>query len=140
MWKGIEKGSERDKLDIDIVNNLKAYRGVSPLKKAAMNILVKMADYKQIENLREVFIAIDKEGIGNIKPHELKDAMREANIHFDEKEVDQIMAEIDYNREGWINYTEFLAAAVSVKKILTEEKLQAIFKTFDTDNSGRITV
>jgi len=26
------------------VNNLKAYRGVSPLKKAAMNILVKMAD------------------------------------------------------------------------------------------------
>ncbi len=88
MWKGIETGSERDKLDAEIVNNLKAYRGVSPLKKSVVNILVKMADYKQIERLREVFMAIDKEGIGNIKPQELKDAMLEANIPFDEKEVD----------------------------------------------------
>lgn len=47
-----------------------------------------MADSKQIESLKEVFIAIDKEGVGNIKPHELKDAMREANIPFDEKEID----------------------------------------------------
>jgi hypothetical protein len=35
---------------------MKEYRGVSTLKKAAMNILVKMADNKDIEKLREAFI------------------------------------------------------------------------------------
>ncbi len=49
------------------------------------------------------------------------------------------MREIDHNNEGWINYTEFLAAAVGIKKILTEDKLRAIFKQFDTDNNGKIT-
>ena len=32
-----------------------------------------------------------------------------------------------------------MAATVSVKKILTDEKLLAIFKQFDTDNTGKIT-
>jgi Ca2+-binding EF-hand superfamily protein len=114
-------------VDINIVNNLRAYRGVSPLKKAVMNILIKMVDGKDIERLREVFIAIDKEGIGNIKPHELKAAMKEANIEFDEAEVNRIMDEIDYDHEGYINYTEFLAAAIGVQKIITEEKMKAIF-------------
>ena len=38
-----------------------------------------------------------------------------------------------------INYTEFLAASITVKKILTEDKLKAIFKQFDTDGTGKIT-
>ena len=38
-----------------------------------------------------------------------------------------------------INYTEFLAATISVQTILTDEKLLAIFKQFDTDSSGFIT-
>jgi Ca2+-binding EF-hand superfamily protein len=39
-----------------------------------------------------------------------------------------------------INYTEFLCAAISVKKILTKEHLTAMFKQFDTDVPGFITV
>lgn len=80
MWKNIEIGNEKEHLDINIVNNLRAYRGVSPLKKACMNILVKMTDNKDIENLREVFMNIDKDGTGHITPKELKQAMHEANI------------------------------------------------------------
>lgn len=42
-------GSEEDKLDPNILARLREYRGVSTLKKAAMNLLVKMADHKDIE-------------------------------------------------------------------------------------------
>jgi len=45
---------------------------VSSLKKAAMNVLVKMLDNKEIENLREMFLRIDKDGTGMITAHELK--------------------------------------------------------------------
>jgi calcium-dependent protein kinase len=47
--KLIRFGSEEDKLDSNILERLRHYRGVSRLKKAAMNLLVKMADYKDIE-------------------------------------------------------------------------------------------
>ena len=38
-----------------------------------------------------------------------------------------------------LNYSEFIAASLSVKKILTQEKLMQLFKHFDLDNSDYIT-
>jgi Ca2+-binding EF-hand superfamily protein len=35
-----------------------------------------------------------------------------------------------------VNYSEFLAATINTQSFLTEEKLAAIFKTFDVDNTG----
>ena len=47
--KNVRIGSEEDKLDPNILQRLRDYRGVSTLKKAAMNLLVKMADHKDID-------------------------------------------------------------------------------------------
>lgn len=44
-----------------------------------------------------------------------------------EKEIQSVIKEIDYRGNNKINYTEFLAATISIKKFLTEEKLLAIF-------------
>ena len=38
-----------------------------------------------------------------------------------------------------INYSEFLAATVSVKQILTHEKLEALFIQFDIESRNQIT-
>jgi calcium-dependent protein kinase len=40
---------------------------------------------------------------------------------------------------GKINYSEFLAATVSIKSVLTNELLWGLFKHFDTDDSDFIT-
>ena len=53
--------------------------------------------------------------------------------------VKEIMKNVDYQGNGKINYSEFLAATVSLQKVLTDEKLYALFKHFDTDNSDFIT-
>jgi len=53
--QGLKKGGEEDKLDAGIVNLLKNYKGGSKLKKAAMNILVKTLDSREINKLREQF-------------------------------------------------------------------------------------
>lgn len=71
-FKAMQKGCDEDKLDSEIVNNLRAYRGVSSLKKAVMNILVKMTNNKEIEKLREIFTSIDIDGTGYITAVELK--------------------------------------------------------------------
>jgi len=58
----------------------------------------------------------------------LREALQEAKLEFDEGELDSIIKEVDYHGSNRINYTEFLAATISVKKILTNEKLIAMFK------------
>jgi calcium-dependent protein kinase len=62
-------------LDPAILERLRHYRGVSALKKAAMNLLVKMADNKDIKSLRDIFMQIDKDQTGDITAAELKDAL-----------------------------------------------------------------
>ena len=76
-FKKIEKGCDEDLLDPNIINSLKQYRGVSTLKKAAMNLLVKMLDSKDIEGLRDVFLQMDKDGTGMITALELKKVLSE---------------------------------------------------------------
>lgn len=39
-------------IDANVLDRLQSFKGVSKLKKAAMNMLVKMADQKSIEELR----------------------------------------------------------------------------------------
>jgi calcium-dependent protein kinase len=120
---------------------LRDYKGVSALKKTALNILVKMtADSKDVEQVRETFMKIDKDQTGYISAQELKTALDEAGLKYDDQELTKIISEVDYHGTGQrINYTEFLAATISVKKILTNDRLIAMFKQFDTDNSGYIT-
>lgn len=49
------------------------------------------------------------------------------------------MNNVDYAGNGKINYSEFLSATIEVQRVLTEERVWAIFKYFDTDDSGEIT-
>ena len=67
--KNVDGHAETSKLDPDIFTKLKEYKGVSTLKKVALNILVKMtADSKDVEHLREAFMKIDKDQTGYISP------------------------------------------------------------------------
>ena len=138
-FKGAQKGTAEDSLDPNIVQSLRNYKGVSTLKKAAMNILVKMLDVNEIEKLREAFLHIDTDNTGQITAAELKEALMRSNFNIPETEIDHIIDEVNYHGTKKINYTEFLAATISVKSILNDNMLLAIFKQFDTNSDGKIT-
>ena len=55
------------------------------------------------------------------------------------QEIDEIIHNLDYAKNHKINYTEFIAATINVHTYLTEEKLDALFNTFDVDGTGKIT-
>lgn len=43
---------------------------------------------------------------------------------------------IDTDKNGTINYTEFLASSMQTAKIFTKENLSAVFKLIDSDGNG----
>lgn len=50
-----------------------------------------------------------------------------------------IFASIDFDHDGVINYSEFLAATVNKHEALTMQNLQFAFHHFDVQNTGYIT-
>ena len=54
-------------------------------------------------------------------------------------ELKKIIDNVDYAGNGKINYSEFLVATIEIKNVLTYDIMWALFKYFDTDNSGIIT-
>ena len=53
---------------------------MSVLKKAAMNMLVKMVDREKIRDLKVQFAEIDKDGTGEISAEELKQAIKAVDL------------------------------------------------------------
>jgi Ca2+-binding EF-hand superfamily protein len=47
------------------------------------------------------------------------------------KKVEEVMAEIDFNNDGTINFSEFVTVTMKKERLLTEEMLKKAFDMFD---------
>ena len=56
------------------------------------------------------------------------------------KEFDELFSNLDLNNSGFIDYEEFVAAAVNKNIFMRENILSMAFKFFDKDDSGEITI
>ncbi len=62
----------------------------------------------------------------------LKDEKNQPSI----KELAAVMESIDTDKNGRINYTEFLASCLDQAKLFTEEHIKSVFRMIDRDNNG----
>ena len=52
--------------------------------------------------------------------------------------VKDIMKQVDIDRSGYIDYSEFLMASSKRETLLNEQNLELAFKIFDRSNTGNI--
>ena len=65
--------------------------------------------------------------------------MRELGLNPSKSELEDLVNEADINKDGVINFEEFLnLMSASVKETDTEKELLEAFKVFDKDGSGTI--
>ena len=102
-------------------------------------MLIKHLSNEEIKSLRSEFEKMDTDNSGFLEYNELRDALKQFNIKMKSEEIDSMINELDFHDNHKVNYTEFLAAQIDLKKFLTMDRLNAIFTTFDTDGSGKIT-
>ena len=82
----------------------------------------------------------DKNGDGVLSRDEIIDGYRKTYGSVDENEIDNMIHIIDLDGNGVIDYNEFLNCAINKEKIVSNERLEIAFKTFDSDGSGKICV
>ena len=124
----------------DSLERLRNFHSTNKLRDAVHTfIAAQCLTASDTKELREVFKAIDINGDGKISKEELL-------IHYErfvgsdkaQEEVDKIMGEVDADKNGFIDYAEFLKANVSHKYFLSSENLRRAFDLFDKDGSGSI--
>jgi len=67
----------------------------------------------------------------------MKQAFSSANMTDDE--LNKVFEKIDFNADGEINYSEFLAATIKKEKVLSQKNLELAFHHYDVDNTKFIT-
>lgn len=94
---------------------------------------------EQIAEFKEAFSLFDKDGDGSITTIELGVVMKSLGQNPTERELTDMINEVDADGNGKIDFPEFLTMmARKMKEADAEEDLREAFKVFDRDGNGFI--
>ena len=122
------------------INNLKSYKCDSVIQETALAYLVhNYSQREDIVNACKLFNQMDVRGSGKINQKELLKGLK-SRIESQtlEQDVEIIFKNIDGDNNGYIEYEEFVRAAIDKKSFLDENVLRFAFRYFDKDDSGEI--
>lgn len=125
-----------------MLKNLRDFSAKQKLKKATLNFICsQMTTNEEREEMTELFKSLDIDGNGTLSKEEMKEGftrMFRNSIEDIDQEINRIMIEVDINQSGEIDYTEFISATINRQQLLSKQRLETAFKSFDLDNSGGI--
>ncbi|KAJ1386056.1 Protein kinase domain [Sesbania bispinosa] len=132
-----EDGASDKPLDIAVLTRMKQFRAMNKLKKVALKVIAENLSEEEIIGLKEMFKSMDTDNSGTITFEELKAGLPKLGtkisesevrqlmeaVHHngrvgicpkkynmgDEKTIKEIIAEVDTDNDGRINYDEFVA-------------------------------
>jgi calcium-dependent protein kinase len=107
------------------------------MQQAAMTAIAVQAGPDDIRNLKEIFLALDKNGDGTLSFDEIEEGLKRLKLP-DHETLLEVLRAADVDQSGSIDYTEFIAATLDSQVYMKEEYLKAAFDMFDRDGSGKI--
>lgn len=119
------------------IDNLKAFSHFHQVKKAALTVVASQLSDSRIEALKALFLGIDENADGTLSIKELKQGLKAAGVKIP-KDFASVLAQVDTDGSGVLDYTEFLAATLDEKVYSQEGIVWAAFRKFDRDGSGSI--
>ena len=97
----------------------------------ATNIL----QYKDTKELETLFKKLDRNQDGKLSKEELEAGFRAGYPQYDDILIKSLVTEVfenaDFNMSGQIDYTEYLVSAMNRQILLSKDKLQKAFQSFD---------
>ncbi|XP_068637111.1 caltractin-like [Aristolochia californica] len=91
------------------------------------------------QEIKEAFELFDTDGSGTIDAKELNVAMRALGFEMTEEQINQMIADVDKDGSGAIDFDEFVhMMTAKIGERDTKEELSKAFRLIDQDNNGKI--
>jgi len=105
-----------------------------------MYLATQVMSEKDKERLQKIFTTIDKNGDGKLSREELIDGFTSFGEPHAKavNKVNDILANLDTDKNGYIEYSEFLMALMDKKQMLSKTNLVQAFNAFDQNGDGYI--
>ena len=140
--KEIRVDIEDPKIIESYLKNLKNYKKSSEFQEIALAYLVhNHPELEEVDNACKLFGMIDKKGNGKITKEELYNGLapfyKEENLKDD---IDKIFENLDTKHSKYLEYEEFVRAAIDKSIFLSDDYMSFAFNYFDKEKKGEITI
>jgi calcium-dependent protein kinase len=130
-------------LSIHIVD-VNLYTRLNKIHKFVINYICFRLKEEGTKELIKIFKSIDKNSDGVITLSEFKESISKVcfknAIDIEENFIHNLYIEIDIDKNGLINYNEFISSLLNYKSMKNPERLYESFRTLDLEKNGRLTL
>jgi len=129
---------ETVELPLIVTRNLKKFKSAERVKKVVLTYLATQLSEKEMEPIKKLFVALDKNGDGKLSMEEIESGLKDKE---NSRELVDLVKSMDTDESGFVDYNEFLAAAIGDEIYLNKNKLKQAFNMFDKvryEENGRI--
>ncbi|KAF3452527.1 hypothetical protein FNV43_RR02960 [Rhamnella rubrinervis] len=119
---------------------LKQFSVMNKLKKRALGVIAEHLSLEEAAGIKELFESMDSGKRGKISLEELRAGLHKFGQQIPDPDLQILMEAADVDGDGALNYGEFVAVSVHLKKMANDEHLHKAFSFFDRNESGYIEI
>lgn len=120
--------------------HIQKYSNLNLVQKSIINFTAFHLTADETKEFVEMFKSLDENSDGVLSLDEIQKGIDNCKLSekINGQNIMQIFNDMDVDKNGLINYTEFISALMDYEKYVKKEQLLECFKSYDTDASGKI--
>ncbi|KAL5539111.1 hypothetical protein UlMin_043805 [Ulmus minor] len=140
-WLQNAKRAPNISLGETVKARLKQFSVMNKLKKRALRVIAEHLSVEEVAGIKEGFDLMDTSNRGKINSDELKLGLHKLGHQIPDSDIQILMEAGDVDKDGFLDYGEFVAISVHLRKIGNdEEHLHKAFEFFDKNQNGFIEI
>ncbi|KAJ8566006.1 hypothetical protein K7X08_008582 [Anisodus acutangulus] len=139
-WIQNDKRAPNVSLGESVKARLKQFSMMNKLKKRALRVIAEHLSVEEVAGINDGFKLMDIGNRGKIDINELKAGLQKLGHQVPDSDVQILMDAGDVDKDGYLDYGEFVAISVHFRKMGNDEHLNKAFEFFDKNQTGYIEI
>lgn len=119
--------------------NFKGFYSNSKMQNAIVNYTTENSSNEEMKKqAAELFALLDQNGDGKVSVGELVNSMKDSGVLLSEQELKTIINEVDTDKNGWIDFAEFLNVFANKHAVMARENLEKTFEMYAADGNAEV--